>query len=107
MLIGKKAKEDFIAAISHAGPPTFFFTFSFADMHSPELHELLTRGNDNTAENRRQNVINNPHITDWLFTQRFGNFIKHWPYHSLDAEWHWYRFQYQVRAVFIVMVLLN
>lgn len=28
-----KAKEDLKAIIQHAGPPTFFFTFSAADMH--------------------------------------------------------------------------
>jgi len=94
----QKAKEDLKATISHAGPPTFFFTFSSADMHWPELHELLSNGNDSTGENRRQNVINNPHITDWFFTQRLANFIKHWLYNSLDAEWHWYRFEYQARG---------
>ena len=61
-----KAKEDLKAIISHAGPPTFFFTFSSADMHWPELHALFSTDSDNTAENRRQNVINNPHITDWF-----------------------------------------
>jgi len=93
-----KAKEDLKAIISHAGPPTFIFTFSSADMHWPELHALFSTDSDNTAENRRQNVINNPHITDWFFTQRLEHFIKHWLYNSLDAEWHWYRFEYQARG---------
>ena len=35
-----KAKENLKTIISHAGPPTFFFTFSSADMHWPELHTL-------------------------------------------------------------------
>ena len=26
------------------------------------------------------------------------NFIKYWLYDSLDAEWHWYRFEYQSRG---------
>lgn len=47
---------------------------------------------------KRQNVINNPHITNWFFTQRLENFIKHWLYRSLNAEWHWYRFEYQARG---------
>lgn len=93
-----KAKEDLKAIISHAGPPTFIFTFSSADMHWPELHALFSTDSDNTAENRRQNVINNPHITDWFFTQRLEHFIKHWLYNSVDAEWHWYRFEYQARG---------
>lgn len=47
---------------------------------------------------RCQNVINNPHITDWFFTKRLENFIKYWLYNSLDAKWHWYRFEYQARG---------
>ena len=59
---------------------------------------VFTSSNDTTAENRRQNVINNPHITDWFFTRRLENFIKYWLYKSLDTEWHWYRFEYQARG---------
>ena len=33
-----KAKKDLKAVISHDGLPTFFLTFSSADMHWPELH---------------------------------------------------------------------
>ena len=93
-----KARENLKAIISHVGPPTFFFTFSSADMHWPELHTLFGSQNNCTAEHRRQNVINNPHITDWFFTQRVENFIKFWLYNSLDAQWHWYRFEYQARG---------
>ena len=94
-----KAKEDLKAIISHVGAPTFFFTFSSADMHWPDLHALFSSSlSDTTPESKRQNVINNPHITDWFFTQRLENFIKHWLYNSLDAEWHWYRFEYQARG---------
>ena len=66
-------------------------------MHWPELHALFSNDSNNTAENKRQNVINNPHITDYFFTQRLENFIEHWLYNSLEAEWHWYRFEYQAR----------
>ena len=68
-------------------------------MHWPELHALFNSSlTDTTPESRRNIVINNPHITDWFFTQRLENFIKHWLYSSLDAEWHWYRFEYQARG---------
>ena len=67
-------------------------------MHWPKLHALISSENNSTANNRRHNVINNPHITDWFFTQRLENFIKHWLYNSLDADWHWYRFEYQARG---------
>ena len=32
-------------------------------MHWPELHALFTSGSNYTNENKRYNVINNPHIT--------------------------------------------
>ena len=97
------AKEDLKAIIQHAGPPTFFFTFSAADMHWPELHFLFGNERDegitgSLSEIRRNNVINNPHIVDWFFTERLKKFIKHWLYDSLDATWHWYRFEYQSRG---------
>lgn len=48
-----RAKEELKAIIiQHAGPPTFFFTFSAADMHWPELHALLgcnATNNDNPS----------------------------------------------------------
>lgn len=98
-----KAKEDLKAIIQHAGPPTFFFTFSAADMHCPELHFLFGNERDegitgSLSEIRRNNVINNPHIVDWFFTERLKKFIKHWLYDSLDVKWHWYRFEYQSRG---------
>ena len=92
-----KVREDLKAIVTTVGTPTLFFTFSSADMHWPELHALL--GNENsTSDERRQAVINNPHIVDWFFTQRLESFIKHWLYNTLDAKWHWYRFEYQARG---------
>ena len=35
---------------------------------------------------------------DWFFTLRLESFIKHWLYKTLDAKWHWYRFEYQARG---------
>ena len=70
-------------------------------MHWPELHSLFEENNSNistTSEERPQNVINNPHIVDWFFTQRVESFIKYWLYDTLDAKWHWYRFEYQGRG---------
>ena len=53
-----------------------YFTFSSADMHRPELHALFGGENDCTAEHRNQNVINNPHITDWFFHLMHGKFYQ-------------------------------
>ena len=55
-----KAKEELKAIIQHAGPPTFFFTLSAADMHWPELHHASlssdVTNNDDPSEVRRQIV---------------------------------------------------
>jgi len=73
-----KVREDLKAIITNVGAPTVFFTFSSADMHWPELHDLFQVTTHNTSsEERRQNVINNPHIVDWFFTQRLESFVKH------------------------------
>lgn len=94
-----KGKEDLKAIISHVGAPAFFFTFASADMHWPELHALFSSSLTNTTpESGRQNVINNPHITDCFFTQHVEIFIKQRLYSSLDAGWHWYRFESQARG---------
>ena len=36
-----KVKEDLKAIVTNVGTPTFFFTFSSADMPWPELHSLF------------------------------------------------------------------
>ena len=43
-------------------------------------------------------VISNPHIADWYFSSRLADFVDHWLYSALDADWHWYRFEYQSRG---------
>ena len=87
------------AIIDNKGVPTIFFTFSAADMHWPELHSLFKTQTDQlTNEEGRRNVINNPHIVDWIFTKRLESFVKHWLYDTLKAEWHWYRYEYQARG---------
>ena len=95
----QKQKEDLKSVISKKGAGTIFFTFSAADMHWQDLHSMF---HENplllTPQERRQNVIDNPHLTDWLFVQRLESFIKHWLYKTLDAEWHWYRYEYQARG---------
>ena len=68
-------------------------------MHWPELHDLFhVNTHSATSEERRTNVINNAHIVDWFFTQRLESFVKHWLYDTLDAKWHWFRYEYQGRG---------
>lgn len=66
-----KAKKDLKAVISHNGLPTFFLTFSSADMHWPELHAPFGHLYENLLppECNCQNAITNPHITDCFLHQ--------------------------------------
>ena len=98
-----RVREELKAIITSVGAPTLFFTFSSADMHWPELHALFKASTDcetgsSTSNVRRQNVINNPHVVDWFFTQRLESFVKHWLYETLGAKWHWFRYEYQSRG---------
>ncbi|CAB4002039.1 Hypothetical predicted protein [Paramuricea clavata] len=98
-----RVREELKAIITSVGAPTLFFTFSSADMHWPELHALFKADTDNelgdsTSDVRRQNVINNPHVVDWFFTERLESFVKHWLYDTLGAKWHWFRYEYQGRG---------
>ena len=95
----QKQKSDLKAIVAKKGAGTIFFTFSAADLHWPDLHNNIVGNSCSlTPRERRQNGIDNPHLTDWFFVQRLGHFIKYWLYDTLDAEWHWYRFEYQARG---------
>ncbi|XP_066929609.1 uncharacterized protein [Clytia hemisphaerica] len=88
-------KEKLKATITQMGTPTIFWTLSMADFHWPDIHDLFT-SEESESTDFRQNIIDNPHIVDWLFTERVKSFVKHWLYVSLDTEWHWYRFEFAV-----------
>ena len=83
------------ALLEQMGPPTFFWTVRAADCHWPELHKLLSHKNipPTYYSDRVQAIIDQPHLTDWYFTSKLCDFIQHWLYHTLDAEWHWYRLE--------------
>lgn len=94
-----KVRDGLKSIITTKGVPTIFFTFSSADMHWPELHSLFSnKPHDYTNEERRQNVIKNPHIVDWFFNKRLESFINNWLYKTLGASWHWYRYEFQARG---------
>ena len=66
-------------------------------LHWPELHALFgtnSLSGNTTSAIKHQNVINNPHLVDWFFTQRLESFVKHWLYDTLCAKWHWFRYEY-------------
>ena len=58
-----------------------------------KLHALFTANTENgdlACETRQQNVISNPHIVHWFFTERLESFVKHWLFDTLGAKWHWF-----------------
>ena len=66
-----KIRQDLKAIIAAKGAPTIFFTFSSADLHWPELHSIFSPDVAKlSVNNKRENVIDNPHIVDWFFTKR-------------------------------------
>lgn len=94
-----KAKEDLRATITWVGPPTIFFTLSCVEYHWPEFHNRLgdSQSLNITPQTRRQHVLENPHLLDWLFTERTDRFIKYWLNKSLGVSWYWYRYEYAVQ----------
>jgi ATP-dependent DNA helicase PIF1 len=83
-----------------------FFTFSAADLHWPELHKLMPRGEHSRnpitepeiSKQRRQNLIDNPHIAAWFFEKRFKLFLEKVLIPKWKLEDWWYRFEWQHRG---------
>ena len=90
--------QELLALLEQKGCATFFFTFSAADSYWPKLQRLLQNNEGATRPEKAQAVIDNPHLTDWFFVQRLEAFVRHWLTGVLDAEWYWYRFEYQARG---------
>ena len=91
-----KARENLKAIIQQKGAPTIFWTLSCADFHWPEFRQLFATSQLTDCQ-RRQNVISNPHLLDWLFTERTEKFVKYWLKDTLGATWHWFRYEYAVQ----------
>ena len=59
--------------------PPFYWTVSSADNHWPDLHKLLSHSTSSPSRaERRQAVIDCPHITDWYFSSKLQDFVQHW-----------------------------
>ncbi len=76
---------------------TAFFTMSFADNHWDDLHRLMP-GPKLEPQHRYRNILKNPHLADWYFSERLVIFFKHFFRATLDLEWFWYRFEWQSRT---------
>ena len=61
-------------------------------------------GNDaETAKQRQQNVVDNPHIAAWFFDERFKEFLKSVLIPQWDLEDWWYRYEWQYREAYMYM----
>src|SRR6184192_595270 len=92
---------DMIRQIGSQG--MIFFTFSAADLHWPDLHDLMLQVGSSLSDqelnkSRRRNLIDNPHLAAWYFEKRFKLFMEKVliPKWNLD-DW-WYRFEWQHRG---------
>ena len=90
-----QVKQELITTMQQIGAPTIFWTLSCADFHWPEFHSSFSPNTE--SYQLRQNVINNPHILDWLFTERTEKFVNWWLYKTLGAKWHWFRYEFAVQ----------
>ncbi|GAV02785.1 hypothetical protein RvY_13309 [Ramazzottius varieornatus] len=68
--------------INQIGPPRVFITLSAADLHWPELHDLLLPLNypanlnaDDRYNFRRNNLNNSPALASWLLQERVTKFF--------------------------------
>ena len=65
-----KVREELKGIITSVGPPTLFFTFSSADMHWPELHDLFKADTDSEL-----GVVIDPHLADFIMSLNQAEFI--------------------------------
>ena len=74
--------QELKASLEQKGPATFFWTVSSVDNYWPELYSLLphpTETKFNITHGTRVNeVIKNPHITDWFFHSKLKDFVNYW-----------------------------
>jgi len=54
-----------------------------------------SREESDSAKQRRQNLINNPHITTWFFNKQFNSFFQDMLIQQWDLEDYWYCFKWQ------------
>src|SRR2546421_4217384 len=95
---------DLIKQIGSQG--MVFFTFSAADMHWPDLHNLMpniensldTETSQEATRRQHKDLIDNPHIAAWFFEKWFKVFFEK----VLIPKWGlidwWYRFEWQHRG---------
>ena len=49
-------------------------------------------------KHRYKNIVNDPHLADWYFSERLNSFIRHFFKGTLDYDWIWHRYEWQSRT---------
>jgi hypothetical protein len=98
-----KCQKELNALFTQKHPGTLFWTLSFADNHTHELHRLLPGG---IAGRNATSVNRNAHLVEWWFNEALESFHKHFfmkvlvsnfQFKVLGFEWSWYRIEFQGR----------
>ena len=86
-------RRNLMAMEEALGMPLIFFTMSAADLLWPELQDLTTHFRPSTdqekASERVKAVVQNPHLTDWLFLHRAENFLTYFFENCLEVKDYW------------------
>ena len=90
--------QDLQSTFLTKGCVTVFIILSAADNHWKDPDRLMSPRYPDTAFRRRRAVIDNPHVVNWHFGHRVDAFMRSYFESVLDAEWHWYKFEYQDRG---------
>ena len=94
----QRQRSRLLSMVDTLGLPTIFFTHSAADLHWPELTQLICPGNPDSRTAHTKAVIENPALTDWFFYHRIIEFIKAFYIGVLGATDYWLRFEWQHRG---------
>ena len=93
-----KQRSRLISMVNTLGLPTVFLTHSAADIHWPELAELICPNNPQDRAARTRAVIENPAIADWFFYHRIKLYLHHFYVDILHVVDYWVRFEWQHRG---------
>ncbi|RNA27124.1 ATP-dependent DNA helicase PIF1, partial [Brachionus plicatilis] len=93
-----KRRIELQSTFEQMKPASAFFTFSYPDNHWDDLHRLIPGAPAKSDQEKRRNVLSNPHLVDWFFSYKLDEFLKTVFDNVLDCEWRWHRYEWQSRS---------